>query len=381
MKRTLGWGALVALALLAVAGGASAGSEQRPLLRVAVVSGGQVTTSDGRIQCPGRCAARYRRGTVLRLTAKPDANFLFDRWEGACIGVAPICDVALDRAVSVRARFVGAPTLLMLSVGGPGTVTSRSGLDCGVAGGACRAEVPYASSVTLTPTPTADGRFAAWNGDGPCAMAGSGPCTLRIESPRTEVAAAFGHRVPQPGPQTLTVSIEYPSGTRVTSEPAGIDCRPGCSASFPSGTLVTLRMTTLDFWQPACYGDLDRCLLVIDAPTEVTVRLRPPSVPSFTAPKGLLQVTVSGGGLITSSDGAIRCGRSPTVQTACSEGFGFEFEATQTRRLRAKRQGRARFFRWGGLCRGAKPRCTVIMKRRGNKALQPFPVTGLFRRR
>jgi hypothetical protein len=138
-------------------------------------------------------------------------------------------------------------------------------------------------------------------------------------------------------------------------------------------------MSTLDFWQPACYGDLDRCLLVIDAPTEVTVRLRPPSVPSFTAPKGLLQVTVSGGGLITSSDGTIRCGWSPRAQTACSEGF--TLEPIQTRRLRAKRQGRARFFRWGGLCRGAKPRCTVTMKRRTNKDVQPFAVTGLFRRR
>ena len=379
MERTLGWGALVALALLAVAAGASAGSEQRPVLRIAVASGGQVTTSDGRIQCSSRCSARYRRGAVLRLTAKPDANFLFDRWEGACIGAAPICDVALDRTTSVRARFVGAPALLMLSVGGPGTVTSRSALDCGAAGGACRAEVPFGSAVTLTPVPAADGLFRAWDGDGPCAAAGSGPCTLRVDSPRTEVAAAFGHSAAQPGPQTLTVSIEYPSGTRVTSEPAGIDCRPGCSASFPSGTLVTLRMTTLDFWHPACYGDLDRCLLVIDAPTEVTVRLRPPSVPSFTTPRGRLEVTVSGGGLITSSDGAIRCGWSPRAQTSCSEEF--VLEPIQTRRLRARKQGRARFVSWGGLCRGAKPRCTVTMRRRSNKAVQPFPVTGLFRRR
>ena len=187
MERTLGWGALVALALLAVAGGASAGSEQRPLLRVAVVSGGQVTTSDGRIQCPGRCAARYRRGTVLRLTAKADANFLFDRWEGACIGVAPICDVALDRAVSVRARFVGAPTLLMLSVGGPGTVTSRSGLDCGAVGGACRAEVPFASS--RDSDPHADRRRAVRalgteTGHVPRRDRGRARCGSRARAPR-----------------------------------------------------------------------------------------------------------------------------------------------------------------------------------------------------
>lgn len=379
MERALGWGALVALALLAVAGGASARNEQRPVLRIAAASGGQVTTSDGRIQCAGRCSARYHRGALLRLTAKPDANFLFDGWEGACIGAASICDVAIDRSTSVRARFRGAPSLLMLSVGGPGTISSRSGLDCGAAGGPCRAEVPYGSAVTLTPVPTADGRFRAWDGGGPCAAAGSGACTLRVDSQRTEVAAAFGHSAPQPGPQQLTVTIERVSGAQVTSEPAGIDCRPGCSASFPSGALVTLRMSTLDFWQPACYGDLDRCMLVVDAPTEVAVRLRPPSAPSFGNPKGELQVTVSGGGLVTSSDGAIRCGWSPKAETACSEGFALA--PIQTRLLRARKQGRARLFRWGGLCRGAKARCTVTMRRHTNDGLQRFPVTALFRRR
>ena len=380
MERALGWGALVTVALLAVAGGASAGSEKRPILRIAVTSGGQVTTSDGRVRCSGRCSARYRRGAVRRLTAKPEANFIFDRWEGGCIGVAPICDVALDRTTSVRATFIGAPTTLLVSVGGPGNVSSSpSGLDCGTAGGSCRTEVPYASSVTLNPVPNADGRFGAWNGDGPCATAGSGPCTLRIGSLRTEVAAAFGHSAPQSGPQPLTVTIEPPSGTQVTSEPPGIDCEPTCAASFASGTLVMLHMSILDFWQPACYGDLDRCLLVIDAPTEVRVRLRPPTVPFFTTPKGRLEVTVSGGGLITSSDGAIRCGWSPSAQTSCGEEF--VLEPIQTRRLRARKQGRARFFSWGGLCRGAKPRCTVTMRRRSNKAVQPFPVTGLFRTR
>jgi hypothetical protein len=379
MERALGWGALVAVALLAVAGAASAGSEKRPVLRIAVTSGGQVTTSDGRVRCSDRCSARYRRGAVRRLTAKPDANFIFDRWEGACIGAAPICDVALDRTTSVRAKFVGTPTTLLVSVGGPGTLTSPSGLDCGAPAGACRAQVPYASSVTLKPVPNEDGRFGAWNGDGPCATAGSGPCTLRIESPRTEVAAAFGHSAPQSGPQPLTVTIEPPSGARVTSQPAGIDCQPAGAASFASGTVVMLQMSTSDFWPPACYGDLDRCLLVVDAPTEVRVRLRPPTVPSFTTPKGRLEVTVSGGGLITSSDGAIRCGWAPSAQTSCSEDSGLG--PTETRQLRAKKQGQRRFFRWGGFCRGARPKCTVTMTRRSNQAVQPFPVTGLFRRR
>ena len=71
--------ALIVLALFAV-GGASAQPEQRPVMKIEATSGGQVITSDGRVQCHARCKASYRRGTILRLTAKPDDNYLFVRW-------------------------------------------------------------------------------------------------------------------------------------------------------------------------------------------------------------------------------------------------------------------------------------------------------------
>ena len=187
--------ALIALALFAV-GGASAQPEQRPVMKIEVMGGGRVITSDGRVQCHARCKASYRRGTILRLTAKPDENYLFVRWEGGCIGVARICDIALDRAVSVRARFIGAWAGLRLSVGGPGTVTSRSGLNCGGAAGiVCGVGVRYGSTTTLTPVPSADGRFAAW-GDGACAAAGVGPCTCgsRARTPRSLPRSATARR-------------------------------------------------------------------------------------------------------------------------------------------------------------------------------------------
>jgi hypothetical protein len=137
-------------------------------------------------------------------------------------------------------------------------------------------------------------------------------------------------------------------------------------------------MSTFDLWQSACQGDLDRCLLVLDAPTEVDVRFLPPSPIPPLIPLGHLQVAVSGGGFIRSSDDVIRCGWSPQLETDCGEIF--PLRATETKRLRAKMFRSGRFFRWGGLCAGAKPRCTVTMRRRGNARPQPFPVTGLFRR-
>lgn len=369
-------GMLLVLAAVFAAAGSAASTGRSPTLKVSVTGSGNVDTT--RIDCRTRCSATYRRGKVLRLRATPDENFEFVRWSGDCVGTAPICELAVDRSSSVKAQFVGVPTPLVLSVGGPGRVTSSSGLDCGAGTPSCYVTVPTGSLVTLTPVPGPDGRFAAW--DGPCAASGSGPCTFRISGPRTEIAAAFGHAVPQPGPQTLSVRIERTNAARVTSQPAGIDCPPACTAHFPSGALVTLQVNDHGVFQPACTGNLDRCLLVVDAPTEVLVLPRPPTAPPVPPrPEGVLQVTVSGGGLITSSDGAIRCGWSASVETKCSEAF--TYTGTRVKRLRARTARRARFARWGGLCAGAKPGCRVTMTRRSNKTVEPFPVTGLFRRR
>ncbi len=261
-------GTFLALAVTFAGAGAAATPRHAPTLRIVMQGPGQVT-------CRPRCSGNHRRGDVLRLAAKPAANYEFVRWSGRCIGLVPTCPVALDRSTSVRATFVGQPSELVVAVGGPGKVTSiPSGLDCGGGGYACTLEVPFGSEVTLVPTPAGGGRFAAW--DGPCVSAGSDVCTLQIEASRTEAAAAFGHSSPLPGNQPLTVS-PYDSRVHVTSQPAGIDCPPTCTAPFGSGTVVTLHRN-FGMWQPACTGEgLDRCAIVVDAPTEVGVS--PPAPP------------------------------------------------------------------------------------------------------
>ena len=127
----------------------------------------------------------------------------------------------------------------MLSVGGPGRIVS-SDVNCGEGNDFCGAVVPHGTTVTLTPEAAADGHFAGW--DGPCAGAGTGPCTLPIVN-AFEIAAAFGHAFPSPGEQPLAVTL-YGQSAHVTSQPSGIDCLPACSTSFESGTLVTLTMNS-----------------------------------------------------------------------------------------------------------------------------------------
>ena len=132
MNRAHIFGAFLALAVFLVGGGAAARPDRGTVLRATVVNGaGRVMTSDGRLNCRTRCSIRYPRGTIRRLTAKPAAHYLFTRWAGDCIGTAPNCDVALDRATSVRAGFVGEWSGVVISVGGPGRVTSAGGINCG----------------------------------------------------------------------------------------------------------------------------------------------------------------------------------------------------------------------------------------------------------
>jgi hypothetical protein len=82
-------------------------------------------------------------------------------------------------------------------------------------------------------------------------------------------------------------------------------------------------------------------------------------------------VTVSGAGLLTSSNGAIRCGWSPAPQTRCAEEVG----PPGTRHLRAKALHPFRFSGWNGGCHGSKPRCTAYLN------YNSLSITGLFRRR
>jgi Divergent InlB B-repeat domain len=62
---------------------------------------GLVSSGDG-ISCPTNCIARYDPGTVVTLTATPDAGWAFDHWEGACTG-SGVCNVTMNADMNVTA--------------------------------------------------------------------------------------------------------------------------------------------------------------------------------------------------------------------------------------------------------------------------------------
>jgi len=330
-------GTLVALAVTVVGAGAVASPGQGPTLRI-------VVRGQGRVRCGTRCSGAHRRGAVVRLSAEPAANYEFVRWAGGCIGLVPTCPIELDRDTAVSAYFVGQPTEVLVAVGGPGGVTSSPvGLDCGHGGYLCTIEVPFGSRLTLVPHPEDGGRFAGW--DGSCATAGPRECTLRVDSFPTDTAAAFGHTSPLSGDQPLTVSLDF-SGPHVTSQPVGIDCPPACTASFASGTVVTLHRDDNGRFGGSCVRtELDRCAVVVDEPTVVGIG-PPPPPDEVPPPTSVIQLTVSGPGLVTSSDGRIGCGRLHGPKSRCSE-YVSPGGGTIVR-LRPRAQPHARFVRWAG---------------------------------
>jgi hypothetical protein len=74
-------------------------------LTVARVGGGVVLSSPAGIVCGATCSASFNDGTVVSLTATPDAGFAFEAWSGGCSGSGG-CTITADQSKSVTASFV-----------------------------------------------------------------------------------------------------------------------------------------------------------------------------------------------------------------------------------------------------------------------------------
>jgi NOL1/NOP2/fmu family ribosome biogenesis protein len=95
--------------VVAMAGPRSANARFEPAVTLTVSlvgqGGGSVTSQPPGIACGVDCSQVYARNTVVLLTATPDPDSRFVRWEGACGGTAPTCTLTLNGNKSVKARF------------------------------------------------------------------------------------------------------------------------------------------------------------------------------------------------------------------------------------------------------------------------------------
>ena len=288
---------------------------------------------------------------------------------------AILCAMAVGHPAEARQDRVQHGSVSVSKSGsGSGRVVSRgtvdpneSAIDCGSTCSGTFVDVtdPGYVPVTLTASPDPGSSFDGWGG----ACSGSGGCTIHpVERLVSYSATATFTLIPA---ASYPVAVGKNGEGTVASAPGGIDCGSSCSASFDTGSSVTLSATpaagwTFGGWSGACSGT-GSCGLTIDGPKSVTATFSPPPPPRHD-----LTVARAGNGRVTSAPTGIDCG------TTCSATYDRGTQVTLT----ATPDAGSSFLGWGGVCSGTGLTCVVSVESDrgvtasfGGATSQPLAVT------
>jgi len=165
---------------------------------------GIVTSNPAGINCGTDCTESYASGTVVTLTATPDANSIFTGWSGGgCSGTGP-CTVTVNAATTVTATFVRTYAITITKTGSTGTgiiTSSPAGISCGAY---CTGSYPAGTVVSLTAAPDMTSVFAGWSGGG---CAGTGICVVTMNAEATITAIFI---------KTFTITASATAGGTIT---------------------------------------------------------------------------------------------------------------------------------------------------------------------
>lgn len=243
---------------------------------------GIVTSNPAGIDCGSTCTVSYTSGTQVTLTAQAASGSSFAGWGGACSGTGT-CTVSMDVARSVTAIFNVTPMnrLITLSKSGTGTgsvSSSPSGLGCAEGCTVASASFASTSAVTLTAQAASGSTFVGWSG----ACSGtSSSCTIPPGTSSAYVTAQFNSTAVQN--HMLSVSRQGTGSGSISSSPAGINCGSTCTASYASGTQVTLSAqadagSSFAGWSGACTGTNSSCTVSMDGARSVTANFNLQSI-------------------------------------------------------------------------------------------------------
>ncbi len=295
--------------------------------------GGTVTSAPAGLSCAASCSASFMSGTAVTLTATPAAGSTFSGWSGTggCTGTAT-CVLTMTAARAITATFAADTTapgaVTNLAVTAPttttATVTFTAPGDDGATGTATSYDLRYATAPITDATWAAATQVAGEPTPGAAGTATTISVSGLTASTTYYFALKASDEVPNPSAlsnvpsvSTAAFAITYTKagagGGTVASAPAGLSCPASCSASFMSGTAVTLTATpaagsTFTGWSGTggCTGTAT-CVLTMAAARAVTA--------TFAVGTFALTVTKAGTGTgtVTSSPAGINCGATCTA--------------------------------------------------------------------
>ncbi len=375
---------------------------------------GAGTVAGGPINCGSTCSANVASGTAVTLTATPAAGSTFGGWSGACTGSGNcVVTMTAARSVTATFNGSVVTLPISINVGGAASGTfvadayfsggSTYSVTTAVDTSQLSGTIPpqsvlqterYGEFTYTIPGLTAGNAYAVtlyfdevyWTAAGQRTFnvaingatvlsafdifAAAGGTARAISRTFNTTANASGQVVVQfsraggpdnpkvcgitvasAGPTTqyaLTVTKEGTGGGTVTG--GGINCGATCSASYDSGTAVTLTASpasgsTFSGWSGACTGT-GTCTVTMTAARTVTA--------TFTGPVNDIALTVTkagtGSGTVTASGGGINCG------SVCSAVYASGTVVTLT----ATAASGSTFGGWSGACTGTGT-CTVTM--------------------
>jgi len=300
------------------------GSSTGPFVLTGILNGtgsGNLTSAPAGLNCGSQgtlCSASFATGTSVSVTATPDSTSNFAGWSVACSGTGK-CNTTMSADRQATATFNLNPSLVV-NVGGnaagTGTVTSSpAGISCQLPqGGACQAYFLPGTPVQLTASAGSGSVFAGWNGG----CSGTSTCAVTMSADQT-VGAIFN------GPPTITVGLSGTGSGTVVSKPAGINCPTQCSASFPSGTAVSLSATAgsgsgFDGWTGPC-SSTGSCSFSATSDQSVGAAFDLPDFSVTTSPSTTPTVIAGGSATFSVAVGALG-GYNNSVTLGCSAPAG-----------------------------------------------------------
>ncbi|MEA2391458.1 MAG: large repetitive protein [Solirubrobacteraceae bacterium] len=226
---------------------------------------GAVTGVTG-IDCGTACSTDLDEGSVVTLTATPDAGSTFAGWSGAGCAGTSTCEVTMSDVESVVATFDHGPRTLTVSPAGDGSGSVASdGLGEIFCGATCSHDFTYGTVVTLTATPAAHSTFSGWSG----ACTGGGTCQVTTDDAKGVTATFAKVR------HALTVSTDGTGSGTVSSTVLGSDCDATCLGALAEGDVVTLTASpdahsTFTSWSGGGCSGTAPCQVPIDGAKTVT---------------------------------------------------------------------------------------------------------------